>query len=540
MKVNIVTTILLLTAVATAGTAMAALPVVENVSFWQETDGGRQVFVYYDLFDNDGDSMAVTLRASADGGVTWDLSCDTVFGHVGPGILSGTNKLIVWYLGTDHPEYFSDQVLVRVLADDGVPAPFSFTNYIAIGNSLTAGYMDGGLHMTGQNCSYPQLIANAMGYPADSFVQPLIAPPGIGTSAATPGYVAGVLCFDGAGISVLGETAFGSVHGLLMHLAWPVPYSNLGVPGATTHDVLHCTSSANSQSPYNSFFNFILRNPIFGDMTMLDQAINRGPTLVTCWIGYNDILGGATSGEPEVGWNITPTAVFTPKYESILDRIADDVIAEFGWAPVIITANIPPVFSAPYFMPQALFEEVIGTAYAYEEAPSYVLLPALTYALGGGQPPLPAFFTLDPAEVALVETVVDEYNAAIATASAERSIMVYDVNAELAGLDPLTEAAYFLFLLDGVGDIATAAALTEYSLDGIHPNSHGYAIVAQGFLDLINGEFGTSFTAQTDLVWDPTYGMPVAATGTPMVTSEAAAAMTNLFQKTNNMVLHGD
>ena len=183
---------------------------------------------------------------------------------------------------------------------------------------------------------------------------------------------------------------------------------------------------------------------------------------------------------------------------------------------------------------------MIGSAYSYEEVPTYVLFPALSYVLGGGQPPLPAYYTLDADEVALVEAMVDEYNAAIASASAERSLMVYDVNSELAGFDPMTEAAHFLFLLDGVGDIPTAAALTEFSLDGIHPNSHGYAIMAQGFLDLINGAFGTSFAAQADLIWDPTYGVPVVATGTPMITSEAAASMTNLFRKTNKMVLHGN
>ena len=55
-----------------------------------------------------------------------------------------------------------------------------FTNYLAIGNSLTAGYADGSLTSSGQLNSYPQrlfeqfqLVTNVKG----TFVQPLL--PGI-------------------------------------------------------------------------------------------------------------------------------------------------------------------------------------------------------------------------------------------------------------------------------------------------------------------------------------------------------------------------
>ncbi|MBK7703505.1 MAG: hypothetical protein IPI34_11785 [bacterium] len=75
-----------------------------------------------------------------------------------------------------------------------------FSNYVAIGNSLTAGFMDGGLVRNGQVNSYPQLIASALGYPAGSFMQPLIAMPGIGsTTLVDANYAAGVLHSDGTG-----------------------------------------------------------------------------------------------------------------------------------------------------------------------------------------------------------------------------------------------------------------------------------------------------------------------------------------------------
>jgi lysophospholipase L1-like esterase len=292
--------------------------------------------------------------------------------------------------------------------------------------------------------------------------------------------------------------------------------------------MLNCTDSSNSQSPGNGYFDFILRNPYgFGDITMIDQAINRGPTLVTCWIGNNDILGGATSGEPEVGVNITPTAAFQAMYEGILDKIAAETMVKSGWEPMIITANIPAISSAPYFMPPEIFEAIVGSALPYVEEPVYVLFPALSYMLGGGSVPLPAEYTLDQAEVDVVEAMVVEYNDVIATAAAARGIMVYDANAALAGMST-AQRTHFLALLPAAGyDVATAASMTEFSLDGIHPNSHGYSLVAQGFLDLINGAFGTVFEAPYDAsTWDPTYGVPAPTTA---AAPEAFTAIKGLF-----------
>src|ERR1700761_9245321 len=46
------------------------------------------------------------------------------------------------------------------------PAPTKgradFTRYIAVGNSLTAGYADGGLYLEGQENSYPSIMAKQM------------------------------------------------------------------------------------------------------------------------------------------------------------------------------------------------------------------------------------------------------------------------------------------------------------------------------------------------------------------------------------------
>ena len=57
-------------------------------------------------------------------------------------------------------------LLIGCTPEIDVPVPISgtadFSNYIAVGNSLTAGYSDNGLYAESQEQSYPNLIAQQM------------------------------------------------------------------------------------------------------------------------------------------------------------------------------------------------------------------------------------------------------------------------------------------------------------------------------------------------------------------------------------------
>ncbi len=419
-----------------------------------------------------------------------------------------------------------------------------FQSYVAIGNSLTAGYMDGGLlgydpsksgAAYAQVNSYPQLLASTMGYAAGTFYQPYIAFPGIGgLDPDDPTSVLGVLRFDGAGLSRTGATPAVAVPALAVAALYPLPYNNLGVPGATTLDVTTALDSSSSQSPGNTFFDLILRNPTFGNVSMINQAIAMGPKLITCWIGNNDILGGATSGSPALGVNITPTSMFTTMYEDILDQLIEGIETRHGHTPMIVVGNVPSIANAPYFVPKLLFNMLAGGAIPTEEDAVYVRFPALSYLGDGGAMPLPAEYTLDADEVAVVNTAVTELNGVIADEAAARdNVYLYDANAVMAGLDPNSESAHFLALVGAGMPWETAAATTYFSLDGIHPNNRGYALVANGMIDVINGALGTELPQIpiAAITWDPTYGMlDDTKTYTGLVSPEAASAMDAIFR----------
>ena len=95
-------------------------PVVTNVTFSERTDSSFIVDVYYDVNDADGNTMTVTILVSNDSGQTWGLSANNITGDVGAGVTSGTGKHIIWDFGTEHPNYFSDQIQIKIIADDGV------------------------------------------------------------------------------------------------------------------------------------------------------------------------------------------------------------------------------------------------------------------------------------------------------------------------------------------------------------------------------------------------------------------------------------
>ena len=434
-------------------------------------------------------------------------------------ILSGAVLLTIFAMGCSPGD--PEQTALTITQPSG---PAALQRYVAIGNSLTAGYMDSGLIMNGQLSSYPLQIAAQLGYsPAPSsddwFAQPLVAWPGIGTTnLGDPSQVAGVLRWTGSTIAPAGVTPAAEVTSLLLAAQYPTPYNNLGVPIAFSLDVATTRNSGESTRPGNSYFDFILRNPAFGDGTMLSQAIAQGPTLVTLWIGNNDVLLGAVGGDPVVGENVIPPPVVEAALEGIVVGLDDGVSTRFGYEPHLVVGNIPSITSIPYFIPKALFNQVVGVDYpTVEDNVAYVTFPALGEVQGGFTDPLPTNRTLTSDEATAVADVVDGYNAAIAALSLTHSFTVVDVNAALAAL-PAAESTHFVFLLGQGLSVEEAAATTRFSLDGVHPNNRGQTLLANLFLEGINTELGLSgdealVQLPDTAVWDPTYPPPPGTAG---------------------------
>lgn len=116
--------------------------------------------------------------------------------------------------------------------------------------------------------------------------------------------------------------------------------------------------------------------------------------------------------------------------------------------------------------------------------------PANPASVRGVGVPLGDQYALIPSEIAAIETARLSYNAAIAAAA-----NTYSTKLALADVN-----AYFNTFLARRVDWANNITVTPninpptgiYSEDGMHPNSRGYAFIANIFIDAINAKFGAS------------------------------------------------
>ncbi len=234
----------------------------------------------------------------------------------------------------------------------GDPGTADFTKYVAIGNSLTAGLMDGALYTNGQANAFPNILAQQFGIQGvggGAFNQPDInAPNGFNVSLndlSTPG-IAPIgrfaLRINPAGIVPVtpGDpvTPYG---GDITQL------NNFGVPGAR---VIEAVVPGYGQS--NFFFGRFASSPA---ASMIGDATAAQGTFFTVWLGGNDVLSWATSGgsapdgeqDPAAqatnSSTLTSISSFTEAYSGIINSL----LSVPGAKGVAIT--IPPVTLLPFF-----------------------------------------------------------------------------------------------------------------------------------------------------------------------------------------------
>ncbi|MEH6776996.1 MAG: G-D-S-L family lipolytic protein, partial [Maribacter arcticus] len=226
-----------------------------------------------------------------------------------------------------------------------------FSNYVSLGNSLTAGFTDGALFQASQTLSLPNLLSQKFSLVGGgSFTQPLTND-NLGGLAAGGTRIPGFgprLVFGGAGPVGL-ETLIGPVTVTTdIALNNPTgPFNNLGVPGAKSFHLL--------APGYGNLDNVSLglANPYFVRMTgstpnasVLELAVAQAPSFFSLWGGENDVLGYATTGgdgtNPITPVSGVPGVGFDGSYGALIATLTA------GGAQGVV-ANIPNVLNIPHF-----------------------------------------------------------------------------------------------------------------------------------------------------------------------------------------------
>ncbi|HEX2204655.1 MAG TPA: SGNH/GDSL hydrolase family protein [Longimicrobium sp.] len=205
-----------------------------------------------------------------------------------------------------------------------------FTRYVALGNSITAGFQSGGIVAGTQQQSYVALLAQRAG--VTNFGLPLFNAPGCPAPFSTP-------------LGVGSPPPPVPCAGRSTDPAAQRPTQNLAVPGAKIADLFEVPVN----SSIGSLYTFIT-----GGRSQVDAMLDYRPTFVSVWIGNNDALDAATRGRlgPLAGADslLTPLPVFQEYVRRLADsvRVATPISAMF-------VGVVDPVTAAPILQPGAYF-----------------------------------------------------------------------------------------------------------------------------------------------------------------------------------------
>jgi hypothetical protein len=453
-----------------------------------------------------------------------------------------------------------------------------FSTFVAVGNSLTAGYMDGTVFKSGQQNSFPNIMAQQFAYAGGgAFTQPSYDD----DVNDAGGFLLGGNPLPGFGTRLVLDASQGRPENLSIAPTAEVSnlqataYNNMGVPGAKIFHLGFPGYGDISNLAIGAANPYYVRHATTPDATVIGDAVSLNPTFFTLWIGNNDILSYATSGGAGVdrtgnqnvlsyGFNdITDPGVFAFTYQALVDALTAN-----GAKGVV--ATLPDVTSIPYFttVPYNPVPLDAGTAafvnnayatyngglqfaagnglitaaeaaqrtitFAAGQNPVVIVDEDLTNLTGFGIPnyrmttiddllilpssgfigtqadpndpssvngvgiPLADNWVLTSTEVQMVRTARTAYNNAIVSIAAANDLAVADMATKLeelvSGLRTTDGQVYTNNYFNGS---ANSVSTVVFSLDGVHPNARGYAIVADEFIRVVNEKYGSDVPAVT-------------------------------------------
>ena len=369
------------------------------------------------------------------------------------------------------------------------------SRYVAMGNSITAGFQSAGINDSTQKQSYAYLIAASAGAPY--YYQSLrgrgCAPPF--TNNVSQARV-------GGGAANTCDLVAPAEHPWL---------TNVAVPGARAIEMTN--NFATPVSASNALTTIIL-----GGETQAQRMTEANPTLVTMWAGNNDVLGALTnSGNPGVSAAVTSSGNFNTAYDAAAAAIANTGakalligVVDVTNIPYTSTGTViwclktgacPGVPAAPFPAGFKVLNNCSPAAVALGGNGDSTLVPWSKFVPLIGAAAAGATDTLDctvdtkvvtPAEYAVMRNAVVAYNTHIqAVVAANPNFAYWDPNPTLLA----KKAAGQVPLFPDISTIGTGGSVgfgPLFSLDGVHPNATAHKLIADSIAAHLNTAFGTT------------------------------------------------
>ena len=390
-----------------------------------------------------------------------------------------------------------------------------FSRFVSLGDSLTAGYEDGALFYEGQIHAYPNLIAEQL---HSKFQQPLMNrnSVGIGFFGNSRLVLKNEMNHSYSKLSYLSpqgdSEAFEKNNYLLEG-----PFNNLGVPGAKAITLIATGygDKNKGEGNYNPFFLRMASNAV--TTSILLDAMKIDPTFFSLFIGNNDVMAYALLGGTLGA--ITPIeGQLGIGFEESMNFIINTLTSNGAKG---IISNLPSINSIPHFntinyndllldIDEAktlntlykqegikfnighnafLIEDSLGTNDIRQiEKGELILLEILldqnkNYYLKGLKP-IPKKYYLSKQQVEQTQKALNSYNTIIKNIANKFKLALVDANYLLKTMK--TDRSYN----------ASSMSLKYktrgvFSLDGLHINKLGQALLANEFIKAINHTYGT-------------------------------------------------
>ena len=389
------------------------------------------------------------------------------------------------------------------------------SNYVAVGDAITAGYANGALYYDAQNFSFAKLLAKQFEQiDGGDFKIPFVSPSsiGIGNTNNAPSVLANRT--DCQGTISLGPVKVASQGDLSIFTSNVYssqgPFNNMGVPDVKVIDV--------DKTGYSN--PFYIRMASSGSSSILSDVVAKSPTFFTMMLGFNDALNFALKGAASE--SITPLAGsigigFDASVNNIITKLTSN-----GAKGVI--ANIPSIKSLPYFNTIVynalkldtgtvrslnLYYGALSAPFSFVEGNNGFIIADASTFLGfrqavegelvllnvpldsikchkwGSLVPIPNRYILTLSEIATIENAISNYNITLRNIANSKNLAFVDVNSFFTNVKSG-------IVYNGVTINASFVSGGAFSLDGLNLTPRGNALLANEFIKSINSTYNST------------------------------------------------
>ena len=417
--------------------------------------------------------------------------------------------------------FYCTSILVCVACKPNLEEPepqkgnIDVSNYVAVGDAVTAGYADGALYYEGQQFSFANILAGQFDEIGGiDFNTPFVPQNSNGISIVPNNsvtinakFVLGMRtdCKSVTSLSPI-QLSPTETYGFFSTNVYSSinPFNNMGVPNAKAIDVV-------TKGYANPFYQRIASHPT--NASILTDAIAQNPTFFSLLIGSDDVMTYAMAGGS--AGSITSSLAFNTAIDSIINGLTKN-----GAKGVI--GNIPDLIDLPYFTtipynaltldqtqadglntlynPLGFYFSAGVNSFMVADADStygvrkiqadefFLLslpLDSVKCNSFGTILKIPEQYYLKKSEINTIQTAIANYNLKLKAVAQAKGLAFVDVNAFYKKIKSG-------IVYNGVSINSQFVKGGMFSLDGIQLNPLGNAMLANEFIKAINQTYAST------------------------------------------------